>query len=212
MNPLRLLSFLAAAALASGCAMASLSVSALAVSPPSLLVAKKSPRTLVLIVDPARVPAQMPVLVGGADQGGKLTDVQAFVTRDLKKAFSTYFDEVLVAAPGQPLPAGAHAVADVKLERIEVVQTARRTSGVMAYTAGAAALTWGLGLRLSESDEYLYSFAGESVGTASESPDFVFRSMFESAIGDLLKGYTEKQVHARLLEAPAPAGKPATRI
>ena len=197
----------------SGCATSRLSVGSMAVSPPSLMVAKKSPRTLLIVVDPARVPAEVPVLVGGEDRGGRLTEVQQFVTRDLKKAFSTYFDQVVVAAPGQAVPPGPHAIADVKLERVEVVQTARRSSGVMTYTAGAAAMTWGLGLRLSESDEYLYSFAGESVGTPSESPDFVFRTMFESAITDLLKGYTDKGVHARLLEAPAPEHSPSpTRI
>jgi hypothetical protein len=202
-----------AALLVSGCAgVSKLSVSSMAVSPPSLMVAKKSPRTLLLVVDPAKVPVEVPVLVGGEDRGGRITDVQQFVTRDLKKAFSTYFDNVVVAAPGQAVPPGPHAVADVKLERVEVIQTAHRTSGSMTYTAGAAALTWGIGLRLSESDEYLYSFAGESVGTPSESPDFVFRTMFESAITDMLKGYTDKGVHARLLEAPAPEKKDATRI
>ncbi len=202
----RLSTLMLAGVVLNGCAgaRASLSVSSMALTPPSLMVAKKSPRTLVLVVDPDRVPAEIAVLVGGVDRGGRITDVQQFVTRDLKKALATYFDQVLVAAPGQPAPAGPHAVADVKLDRVEVIQTARRSSGMVTYTAGAAALTWGLGLRLSESDEFIYSFAGESVGVPSESPDFVFRSMFESAITDMLKGYTDKGVHAQVLQAPAP--------
>ena len=135
-----------------------------------------------------------------SDRGGKLVDVAQFVVRDLKQAMLTYFNDVQVVSVGAPMSTEPHAVADVRLDRVEVLVTGRRTSGMVVTSAGSSALSWGFGLRLSEADEYLYSFAGESAGMPGEEPSFVFRSMFESAITDLLKGYTDKGVHQKVLE------------
>lgn len=202
---LRTLLWAALAVAVSSCTGNRLSVRELAVTPPSLMIAKKNPRTLVLVLDPAKVPAEVPVLVGGADHGGKLTDVTEFVRRDLKKAFSAFFDDVRVMAPGEAGAPQTCVVADVKIDRVEVLVAGSRPDGVLTQYAGSAAITWGFALRPSEASDYLYSFAGESVGSPGEDPALVFRSMFERAITDLLKGYTEKQIHQRLLELPPPA-------
>jgi hypothetical protein len=66
------------------------------------MVAHKSPRTAFIVLDPSKLPDVMPVSVDGQDRGGRLIDVHAFVTRDLVRAFSTYFDKVEVIAPGAP--------------------------------------------------------------------------------------------------------------
>jgi hypothetical protein len=178
------------------------------VTPPSLMIAKKSSRTLYIVVDSVKVPPSMPVLVGGQDRGGKLVDVPQFVARDLKQAMLTYFNDVQVVSAGTPFGAAPYAVADVRLDRVEVLVTGRRTSGMVVTSAGSAALSWGFGLRVGEADEYLYSFAGESAGMPGEEPNFVFRSMFESAITDLLKGYSDKGIHQKILEQQPAA--PAT--
>jgi hypothetical protein len=165
------------------------------------MVAKRSPLTAYLVLDPAKVPTELPVLVDNAERGGKLQDVQAFVERDLAKVFGNYFEKVEVVAPGQPLPSTPHAVIDVKVERVEV-----RVSGTSGgISRGYAAMTWGLGLRLSEGSEYLYSFAGESSGAPTGDVGVVFRSMFEAGITDMLKGYTDKDIHAKVLSLPSPA-------
>ncbi len=197
---------LAALVASSGCALVSgpsqLSVEQLAPTPPSLMIAKRSPRTAYLVLDPARVPAELPVLVAGQDRGGKLVSVQSFVERDLRRVLNNYFAQVEVVAPGAVPANKPHVVVDVKLERVEVLQTSRRQDGIVTHTAGAAMLTWGLGMRASDEDEYLFSFAGESVGVPNEDPNFVFRSMLEAALSQLLKGYTEKKVHQRVMGLP----------
>lgn len=209
---LALVSVLLSASCVSVSGPSRLSLKSMAVSPPSLMIATKSQRTAFIVLDDAKAPREMPILVGGKDRGGRLDDTQSFVERDLKRAFENYFRNVQVVSPGTPLGNAPHVVIDVKLDRIEVIQTARRKSGVVTYHAGAASLTWGLGVRPSESSEYLYSFAGESVGAPGEDPMFVFRSMFEAGITDMLKGYTDKKVHEKVLElrqsSPALSAKP----
>lgn len=174
------------------------------VAAPSLMIAHKSPRTAYLVLDPAKVPNVLPVLVDNQDRGGRLEDVQAFVTRDLAKVFGNYFQKVEVVAPGQPIPQDdSAAVVDVKIDRVEV-RVMQTSQGV---SSGYAALTWGLGLRLSEGNDYLYSFAGESHSTPTSDVSVAFRSMFEAAITDMLAGYTDKKVHEAVLAA-SPGSRP----
>lgn len=206
------------AVFAAGCGgPTELSVRALAVKPPALLMSQKSPRIAYVLMDPRRVPASMPVIVGGVDQGGRIVDADAFVTRDLTHALSNYFTDVRVvaSAPTDPNP---HVVIEVRLDRIEVVQTQRRTArpeeknlgqraaaiaGVeTTVDRGAAVLTWAFAIRLSGSPDYLFSFAAESPGHAGDDPAFVFRTMFETAIAQLLHAYSEKRVHQAILAAP----------
>ncbi|MCP3142798.1 hypothetical protein [Pyxidicoccus xibeiensis] len=202
MHQLLLKSLLAVVACATfACGPSRLSVKEMRVTAPSLMISNKSPRTAYLVLDPAKVPAVMPVLVDNTDRGGRLEDVQAFVQRDLVKVFGNYFDKVEVVAPGQPLPSTPHAVIDVKVERVEV-----RVAGVVGGTSvGHAAMTWGLGLKLSEENEYLFSFAGESAGTATGDVGVVFRSMFEEGIADMLRGYSDKDIHSKVLSVPSAA-------
>lgn len=177
-----------------------LSVAAMSIKPPSLMVAQKSPRTAYIVLDSGKVPAQAPVLVDGVDRGGKLTDVQTFVHRDLKQALSTYFADVQVVSPGQPMAGTPHVVVDVKLDRVEVVITSTAYLKSQTIRSGSAVLTWGIGLRPSEGKEYMFSFAGEAAGNPGQEPEFVFRSMFESAIGGFLKAYSDKNVHDQMLK------------
>lgn len=191
-------------------------------SPPSLMIAQRAPRVAYLVVDEGKVPDEMPVLVAGEDRGGRLTAMREFVRRDLRKALGTFFSRVEIVPGAQAIPAGPHVVVDVKLDRVEVVVTNTRTQGPGTYNGpvtvtqnrGVAVLTWGLALRPSEAGEYLYSFAGQSAGVPDERPEFVFRSMLESAISDMLKGYVDKKVHDKLLSLPPapPASSQTTGI
>jgi hypothetical protein len=198
------LTTLAAVSLFLACGPSKLSVRQMNVASPSLMIAKKSPRTAYLVLDPARVPAHLPVLVNNTDRGGRLEDVQAFVDRDIHRAFSNYFQKVEVVAPGHDFGSEPHVVIEVKLERVEV-----RSQVLGGVSRGYAAMTWGMGIRLSGDEEYLYTFAGESVGSPTADVNVVFRSMFESAVTDMLKGYTDKQVHAVVLRSDVPAPAPA---
>ncbi|MFT3764162.1 MAG: hypothetical protein QM820_01375 [Minicystis sp.] len=221
---MRLLSILTLALAMVGCGGPSqLSVRALAIRPPGLLLSQKSPRVAYLVVAPPNVPTSLPVLVDGADRGGRIVDTDVFVSRDLKAALSTYFNDVRVVAAA-PTDSNPHVVIDVRLDRIEVVQTSRRTArpdekslgqraaaiaGVeTTVERGAAVMNWSFAIRFSESQNYLFSFAAESPGHTGDDPDFVFRSMFEGAITQLLHAYSEKQVHQAVLAGPAGAKGP----
>src|SRR5262245_2344959 len=125
---MRLLGIVMLALAAASCGGPSqLSVRALEVRPPGLLMSQKSPRVAYLVMDPLHIPTSLPVLVGGVDQGGKIVDLDAFVSRDLKQALSTYFTDVRAVATVPPDP-NPHVVIEVRLDRIEVVQTQRRTA------------------------------------------------------------------------------------
>ncbi|MCB9558459.1 MAG: hypothetical protein H6707_20250 [Deltaproteobacteria bacterium] len=187
------------------------SVAELQTQPPSLMVAKRSDRLVYLVLDPARVPLECPVLVQGEDRGGRLQHLHTFVERDLKRAFENYFQTVRVVGPAAKAPPGS-VVVDVAVKRVEINITSKAINGYgnTVHSAGVGALTWSAALRLAESDEYLFSFAGQSVGTPTDRPQHAVRTMLESAITDFFKGYTDKKVHRQLLGAPAVEEKPST--
>lgn len=169
-------------------------------SPPSLMVATKSPRTAYLVLDAARVPSRMAVAVDGQHRGGEVTELDVFVSRDLQALLANYFEEVKVVPSAQVLPDPHGVVIEVKVERIEI-----RTVGP---GAGYATIKWGAGLRPVEHKEYLYAFASESAGTPGTEVKIVLRSAFETALTQFLQGYTDKEIHQKILAADADADVP----
>ena len=181
--------------------------------PASLLVARKIPRTLVLVVDPARVPDAVALHESTSfdPQGGEhfqLLEFRRFVSRDLRDALASYFDKVDVVPSGTPMPSEPHVVGDVKIDRVQLHSV---PAGGLTYTI--IEMTWGLGLRPSEAADYAFSFAGE--GKSSESyPTFEagMAQLVESAILGLNKGLTEKgglEALQKALAAPEAAKEPA---
>jgi hypothetical protein len=55
-------------------------------------------------------------------------------------------------------------------------------------------------MRLSEADEYAYSFAGKSAGRPTERPESLMGSMVEGAITDFFAGYSKEEIHQKLLK------------
>ena len=187
----------------------SMSLSDFIPAAPTLLNSQISPRTAVLVVDPQRVPESFPILVDGKDLGWELMEMQLFVRRDLQKVFRNYFREVIVVDHGSAMPEQPHVVIDIKIDRIEERVTQRiRTSNMISNT-GYIAMTWSLAIRPSESGEYLYSFAGESGGTQGTDAALLYRSMLESAITGMLKGYTDKGIQEKIMQLPPPGAIPA---
>lgn len=177
-----------------GC-RSTISVRELQLSPPTLMVAQKSPLPLSLIVDAQKVPATLSVLVANEDRGGKLGDTQVFVERDLKRAFENYFSWVEAVPLGKKSDQAGLEV-DVRIDRVEIV--------VVGGGMGFAEMTWSLGMRQTGSNEYLFSYAGKSKSEPTQSPDFALRSALENAIADLFHAYTEKDVHATVLKLGVP--------
>jgi hypothetical protein len=185
-----------------------LSLSGMTIAPPSQMVARRSSRTAFIVLDPAKVPSQLTVLVDGVDQGGRLTDARTFVTRDLQRALSAYFDRVEVVAPGQPTGTTPSVIVDVKLDRVDTIISQTLQTRHQDVASGSAVLTWGFGLRLAETPDYIFSFSDASASVPSDDPQVAFRSMFERAIGKMLNRYNEQHVQERLLQAqPATASQ-----
>jgi hypothetical protein len=171
---------------ASGVYKQSYSLTNAQAKPASLLVAKKIPRTLYLVLDPARVKDSWEMHGDGGHFA--LKEFQAFVRRDLKDAMQTYFERVEVVKAGDPIPAGPHVIGDVKVDKVALHDL---NTGRLTYTA--IEMTWSFAMRPSESQDYAFSFGGTA--TSSESyPTFEVgcAQMIESAIGGMLTKWTEK--------------------
>ncbi len=170
--------------------------------PLSLLVAKKIPRPLYIVLDPARVKDTFTLETrgcatpGGACERFKLMDTQQFVRRDLKAAMESYFSRVEVVASAQALPKEPHVVADVKIDDIRLESLVRG-----AFTYVLIQMNWGFALRPSDQTEYTYSFAGTSTSNDSY-PTFEAgcAQLVENAIPAMLKEWTEKGGMAKLRE------------
>lgn len=161
--------------------------------PASLMVAQKIERPLYLVLDSTKVPDVWDMKEASSmnPKNGpqfKLLDFQRFVTRDLKDAMGNYFSRVEVVKAGDQLPSEPHVVGDVKVDRLQLHSV---PAGGLTYTI--IEMTWGMGLRLSESKEYAFTFAGE--GRSSEAyPTFEVgcAQLVESAIMGFSKGFVEK--------------------
>jgi len=193
----RISAFIVVSMIVVGCATgpSTHSVKSLQLKPPSLMIARKSPRTLFIVLDPARVPETAGPLKW--DLGTPhITDLHEFVRRDLVTAMANYFERVEVVAPGFAFPVQPHVVADVKVD------------GARPLVVGQFALaefTWGFALRPSEADDYLFSYAGTSRSEVSRSANAMIQSLLENAITDFVKAFTEKEVHQKLLQLPSHA-------
>lgn len=161
--------------------------------PPSLMVAQKIQRPLYLVLDASRVPDTWDMKEASSfnPKDGpqfKLQDFQKFVTRDLKDAMGAYFTRVEVVKAGDPLPTEPHVVGDVKVDRVQLHSV---PTGRLVYTL--IEMTWGFGLRPSESPEYTFTFAGEGKSTESY-PTFEAgcAQLVESSITGFLSKWTEK--------------------
>lgn len=172
--------------------------------PPSLMVAQKIQRPLVLVLDSSRVPDSWDMKEASSmnPQDGpqfKLQDFQKFVTRDLREAMGAYFSRVDVIKAGDPLPSEPHVIGDVKVDRVQLHSI---PTGRLVYTL--IEMTWGFGLRPSESPEYTFTFAGEGKSTESY-PTFEVgcAQLVESSISGFLSKWTEKGGLEHLRESVA---------
>ncbi len=179
------------------------SVTSVPVAPAAPMVAHKSPRTAFIVLDPTKVPDQIPVTVDGENRGGTITEVRTFVTRDLAQALSQYFDKVQVIAPGQATGEAPAVLVDVKVDRMEVHVLGQREEdlsagpvsfGKVTKNEGKFIFTWGLGLRLPESQDYAFSFAESTESTAGTDIGICLRSALERAVNNFLSRYASEHV------------------
>lgn len=159
---------------------------AVAVQPPSLLVAHKDERTLYLVLDPQRVRDLWQI---DFQDGSKatLTKFQEFVTRDLKHALENYYVRVEVMSPQQALPQEAHVVADVKVDAVKLHEAVG--PGV---TVRQLEMTWAFALRPSEARDYEFSYAGtDTSSSAYPSIEAGMGQLIESSITSMLSKWSD---------------------
>jgi hypothetical protein len=172
--------------------------------PASLMVAQKIQRPLILVLDPAKVADTIDLKAASSfdPTNGpqfKLLQFHRFVDRDLKAAFGSYFSRVEVVQAGAPMPSEPHVVADVKVDRVQLHSV---PAGGLTYVI--IEMTWGVGIRPSESKEYTFTFAGEAKSSESY-PTFEVGvgQLVESAILGFNKGLVEKGALEALQKASA---------
>jgi hypothetical protein len=178
-----------------------MSLQQIAVTPPVPLVARKSALPMYIVVDPAKVPSVMPVMVNGNDLGGRLQDTQLFVARDLRRAFANYFEQVSVVTPAQVPASGPGVVVDVRLDRLATVSRAHEVNAnyqTVSETEGRATLNWSVAMRKAGAADYLWTFTGASQGDHTSDPNVGVRSLFEHAITDMITDYTQQHVQDKL--------------
>ncbi len=161
--------------------------------PPSLMVARKIPRPLYIVLDATKVKDTWPMETAACATGSagcehfKLMDMQQFVRRDLVAAMQNYFSRVEVVESPEALPKTPHVVADVKIDDIRLNALVR---GPLTYQL--IEMTWGFALRGSDQQDYAYSFAGTAASNDSY-PTFEAgcAQLVENAIPAMLKKWTE---------------------
>jgi hypothetical protein len=169
---------LAVATLALTAACASpVDVGVLHPKPPTIMVAKKLDVPLYIVLDPTRVRPEYE-----APRIDKLLNMQTFVTRDLAKLMGEYFSEVKIVSSSADVPKRPAAVADVKIDEF------KKDSVIMSGTAYTAlVMTWSFALRTSDSEDYLFSFAGIAKSQPPQSSwDNVVTNLLENALTGLL--------------------------
>lgn len=178
---------------------------------PTLLVAKKIPRTLYIVLDPTRVPDDVDMSVSHPlfKREIHVGDFRLFVERDLKMALEPYFEKVVVVRTSAAIPDVPHIVADVKVDK---VHTGAKQGGMSLYLPQE--ITWSFALRPSEESNYLFSYAGTSANSG-QYPSFIegLAEMIEVAITGMLKKWTEDDGIEKLrnYQAPQPGTSPDTK-
>lgn len=162
-----------------------------------MLVGKKVPRKLVLVIDPQRVPNEMTVKNSNGRAAG--TGLQSFMSNGVTKVLAPYFKGLEVVRPGDPRPEEPHLVADMELQGVSFQE---KVVGNLRYKM--LRMQWSLAIRASEMEEYVFSYAGEGISsgtwrTAEEGAD----QMLTDALNRFQSTLTEKKLLEPLYELDA---------
>lgn len=164
-------------------------------------VASPLTRPLLLVLSPESVPANVAI----ENSPHALAGFNAFVGGSLKQAMGPYFSSVEVAPSADQKPAEPHYVADVKLTRVVAKPI---YAGGLTYTT--IVMEWSMGLRPSESSDYLFSLVAESPSDPQyRTLDEGAQQMMKAAINGFQQQWAEKDVFNHLREFEATPAAPA---
>ena len=143
-------------------------------------------RPLVLVVSEERVVLSVDV----ANTPHSIAGFNAFVGLSLQQALAPYFTDVLVVGSADEVPAEPHFLADVT---VGSVAGNPLTIGHLVYTM--IVMEWSIGLRASESQDYVFSAIGEATSEQQYATlDEGAKQMMKSAIRGLQKAWTEEEM------------------
>ncbi len=186
---------------------------------PGAYTAQMADQSVTTTAMPISTPIQRPlVLVVPEEKVAPIVNVQntphsiagfnAFVGKSMQQALTPYFTNVAVLTSAEEGPAEPHFVADIT---VTGVTGKPLTVGNLTYTA--LVMEWSMGLRPSESKEYVFSAVGEGVSDPQyRTLDMGAQQMMKSALKSLQQVWAEKEVTNALRavdEAPAQPAEPA---
>jgi hypothetical protein len=180
-----------------GCAVTA-DLSRNTVRPPTLMVARPSPRTLYIVMTTDNVPDAFPV----RNSPHSVISFRSFFGETLQRAMRPYFAAVEVVSAPPVAAVGTAVIADVRVDGVEARDL---PVGQLIYTT--LHLQWAFAIRPAEASEYAFTFAGEGVSDhAYRTLGEGFEQMTLSAIQGLMEGWTENDVFSLL----APTGAEAS--
>lgn len=156
-------------------------------------------RPLILVVPETKVAPTVKV----QQTPHSIAGFNAFVGQSMQQALTPFFTSVSIVKSAQEGPQEPHFVAD-----ISVTGVSGKPLSVGGLTYTTLVMEWSMGLRPSESQEYVFSAVGEGVSDPQyRTLDMGAQQMMKSALKSLQKVWTEKEVTSalRAIDAPAPA-------
>ncbi len=138
------------------------------------------------------------------------TGLDSFPSRDIKDALSLYYSDVSVVSADSVPADGRGLIVSVRIDNLGYeTQKITGSSGVTAQTSYPY-MQWALGIKAVGADEYLFTFAGKSVGSQNftNKNDVIpaFHKLLGDAVNDFLRAYTEKDVQALVMAHDQGAG------
>jgi hypothetical protein len=167
------------------------------VRPPTHMIATPIPRTLYIVMAPDDVQDAFPI----RNSPHSVVAFRQFFGDALSRTLRPHFRSVEVVSVA-PAPGTPAVIADVRVDGVEARDL---PVGSLVYTT--LVIQWALGVRLSESTDYAFSFAGNGASDhAYRTLGEGFEQMTLSAMNGLVQEWTDRNVFPGLAAAARAAG------
>jgi hypothetical protein len=198
---IQLMSFVMLGAIAAPACGQSLDVAQLQLPAAAAAEGSKSALPVHIVLDPNKVPES--VTATGRDQRSlTVTNLRAFVERDIQRTLASFFDHVDVVDPGFEQPGEWYLVAEVEISSLRL----------MSANGGKALrgrMEWSFVLRAAGREQHIYKSSGTTGGDVSRGDGRgALQATFEAALDKLARAYVERDIRGRVarLEQSLPRG------
>ncbi len=167
------------------------------------MVARKRTMPLVIVLTRESIPDTIEVK---DDDGGTtrviLKELRGWLGAQMKEAFAQLYDDVSVVEKASEVPPRRNVQIHVLLKRVTFDHT---KGGFGNIIASQAKVTWSIGLRLSDEQEYFFSMNNTIGGDLTD-----FQPAIKTAFASAIKSFAADYVNNKLDQHEAPAAvKPA---